>query len=120
MWKADNHLRRLDTISYGGDAYGQTKATSPYNWGKTPDAKLGENGYVITNRAASDVKEWMRMATKGRNETIFKGTLSIFDDVEVIWVPSDQYDNVIATFKKHKVTVWPDGRSLTDVIKKGY
>jgi len=118
-WRADNHLRRLDAISYSGDTYGQTKATNPVGRGGTPDAALGEDGFVLTNRAASNIKGWKNMAQQhSSNETIFKGGLSIFEDVEQIKVPREQYDKVLAIFRKHKITEWPDGRALTDVIVK--
>lgn len=118
IWSPKKHLRRLDGISYKGDAYGHVRASSPTGWGKVPDSNLGENGFVITNRSASSIDKWKSVAGSGSNETIFKGGLSIFDDVEQINIPSSQYESVLAVFRKHGFSRWPDGRELTDVIRK--
>lgn len=106
QWKPTNHLRRLDSISYSGDKYGRT---------------ISENGsadYVRKTRAASDIQSYKSMAGYNNNETIFKHGLSIFDDLIELRVPADEYDATLAAFRKHGWNKWPDGRALTDVIKR--
>lgn len=99
VWKAD-HLRRLDSISYNHDAFGKVKGQ-----------------YVQRNRKTG-IEEWKQTAGSGGNETIFKNSLSIFDDLESINVKSEsQKKTVVRLFKKHGINEWPDGRSLDEIVK---
>ncbi len=97
VWKS-RKLARLDSISYNHDAYGRT-----------------QGDFVLDNRR-SGVSGW-KSAAVGGNETIFKDGLSIFDDLEAIVANNNpERDGIIASFKRHGYTQWPDGRSLEEVI----
>lgn len=72
---------------------------------------------VLQNRK-STIEEWRAAARHGSNETIFKNSLSLFDDVEAIIVSPNQYERVLSVFRKHGYATWPDGRPLEDVVKR--
>lgn len=99
VWKADL-LGRLDAISYNGDNYGRV----------TGD-------HVIQNRMAG-VEEWKNAAKMSSNETIFKNSLSIFDQLESIVTSSPaERQRVIQAFRDQGYEAFPDGRALEEVIK---
>jgi hypothetical protein len=50
------------------------------------------------------------------NETGFKNSLSIFEDIDVIVV--ENAADLIKRFKAAGYAKWPDGRKLEDVIKQ--
>jgi hypothetical protein len=99
VWKA-KAIKRLDSISYKTDHYGNTRGS-----------------FVLDNRA-STISEWRKAAEISNNETIFKNSLSIFDDLDAIVVsnPSEK-EAVIVMLNKHGYTSWPDGRTLEDVVR---
>ena len=60
----------------------------------------------------------MKQAAKnGGNEMIFKGGMSLFEDLDHIKAGGDR-KAVIQIFKDHGYKKWPDGRSLEEVIKR--
>ena len=96
-------LRRLDAITYDHDAYGRVLS--------------GRSNYVLKERYTSI--SGMRYASNraSNNETIFKNSLSIFEDVLQINVYNeDQKRALIEVFEEAKIYKWPDGRSLDEVI----
>jgi hypothetical protein len=96
-------LKRMDAISYQNDKYGRCTRQTVWNERKS------------TVDAFKDcAKNW----TMGDgNETVFKNSLSIFDDLDHIGVYDNQLDSMIALFKKHLGSDrFPDGRLITDVI----
>ena len=97
-WNA-SLLRRMDAVSYSEDMYGRTTGN-----------------HVAVNRAVS-IKD-MKTFGKGwdRNETGFKNSLSIFEDIDVIVAP--RAADLIKRFKAAGYAKWPDGRKLEDVIKQ--
>ena len=102
VWRP-NLIRRLDAITYDHDAYGRM-------------IEFGQN-YVINNRYTSLKGFRYASANDPRNETIFKNSLSIFEDVLQINVYNqDQKDRLIKVFEEAKIYEWPDGRSLDEVI----
>lgn len=97
-------LRRMDAITYSSDQYGRT----------TP-------GHIESNRLGQDVDSLKATAYGSggseSNETIFKGGLSIFDDVDRIVLQSDsEVRAAIAWMQSKGYKAWPDGRALGDVI----
>ena len=96
-------LRRMDSITYDYDHYGRTLTDS------------GQN-FVLQQRYTS----WRGMASvteSGNNETIFKNSLSIFEDVDYINVMTEsQKEELIQVFKDAGYKKWPDGRELDEVI----
>ena len=99
VWKS-KLVSRLDAISYNSDMFGRTTGDT-----------------VLQNRKTG-VQQWREASRSGSNETIFKNSLSLFDDVEAIMVSPGRYKQVLEVFKQHGYSAWPDGRSLTDVVKK--
>lgn len=98
-WKADA-LKRLDAISYNRDLYGNVK------------------GNTVRENRQRTIAEFKDAARSESNETIFKGGLSLFDDLDMIVVVSTtEQDKLIALFRRHGYVTWPDGRALADVIK---
>jgi SPP1 gp7 family putative phage head morphogenesis protein len=96
------HLGRLDAYSYAHDVYGNVK-----------------NPSTMANRAVL-VPEYQSYASGGGNETIFKNGFSIFD-LKAIGVSSaQQRDDVLDVFRKYKITKFPDGRPIEEVVKLAY
>ncbi|WP_066016583.1 phage minor head protein [Endozoicomonas atrinae] len=92
---------RMDAISYSHDYYGRTTDTHVQQHRKITVSQLRE------------------ISRLGGNETIFKNSLSIFDDLESIRIDSlDERQNVIQLFKDAGYQQWPDGRPLEQVIKR--
>jgi hypothetical protein len=93
-------VARLDAISYSRDNYGRV------------------SGNFVRENRQSTIENFKRISGNGGNETIFKKSLSLLDDIDKIRVSSDNYDAVLAVFKKHKITRLADGRRIEDVIEK--
>ena len=55
-------------------------------------------------------------ANYGANETIFKDSLSIFDDLLYIVAGGETSRQEIITYLKTKMKKWPDGRKIEDVV----
>jgi hypothetical protein len=55
-------------------------------------------------------------AEYGSNETIFKDSLSIFDDLLYIVAAGEKSRLEIIAYLKTKMKKWPDGRKLEDVV----
>lgn len=98
-----NILRRMDSITYNTDNFGRTVTDSGRN-------------FVTQNRYTS--LSGMRIASQaGNNETIFKNSLSIFEDVVHINVYSEaERQRLIDVFIEAGYLKWPDGRHLDEVI----
>lgn len=98
FWKVD-HLKRLDSISYDYDKFGDVR-----------------NLEVITHRKSS-LSEFKDCASMGNNETIFKDGLSLFDKLDKIVVPAHEREAVIEAFRRHGYAVLPDGRPIEEVVR---
>ena len=92
-------LLRQDAITYDSDHYGSVAEIDERKNSIGQYKKLGGPGY-------------------GENETIFKGGLSLLDDLDHIKTsgPSERI-KVIETFKKNKITHLNDGRKIEDIVK---
>jgi len=98
VWRSDV-MARVDALSYNRDVFGE----------------CGED-FIKSNRKTT-IDDWVGNAKRGRNETNFKQSLSIFDkNFEKMVVPRDQVQKIIQFFKDNKYYQWPDGRRLEDVI----
>lgn len=93
-------LRRMDAITYDHDAFGKVI-----------------DDYVRKKRLAS-LEDYKRLASGGRSdETIFKYTVSLPDEIEVIKTSSAaQRARIIEMFKKKGFSKLPDGRNIEDVV----
>lgn len=98
-WRA-RQVRRMDAITYQSDLFGRTTGTT------VADSRLGQTVESLT------------AASRGSsNETIFKGGLSVFDDVERIVLANDaEVAEAISWMQSKGYKTWPDGRPLSEVI----
>lgn len=98
-WKA-SQIKRMDAITYDSDQFGQTT-----------------DGHIEQNRKGQTVQSMKDAASSSGNETIFKGGLSLFDDVDRIVLSSkDEVDQAIKWMQSRGYKTWPDGRNLDEVI----
>lgn len=98
-WKT-SALKRMDAITYNSDQFGRTTA-----------------GHVEKNRQGQTVDSFRSAASSSGNETIFKGGLSVFDDLDRIVLSSQaEVNDAVAWLKTRGYQAWPDGRALTEVI----
>ncbi|MEN6521121.1 MAG: minor capsid protein [Armatimonadota bacterium] len=92
-------LRRMDAISYDHDAFGKVK-----------------DDYVVQHRG-SDPRSWKDFSRNSSNETILKYSVTLLDNVEHIVVGSEsERRSVLDVFRKHGVSVLPDGRKVEEVV----
>ena len=98
VWKG-RQATRLDAISYDGDRYGNTESIQS----------------VLGNRKVT-IEGLRDAARQGSNETIFKDSLSIYDDLLYIVVGRRSEREAIIEYLKTKMQRWPDGRKIEDVV----
>jgi len=101
IWKG-KVAGRMDALSYDSDNYGKTTTES----------------YVLKERYTS--VKGMEYASRGSsNETIFKDSLSLFDDLEVLIMKNAQEAGDLMNYLmlEKGMDRWPDGRKLSEVIK---
>lgn len=99
FWRS-TALRRMDAITYNSDQFGKT-----------------HSDHLEQNRQGQSVESLRSMASFGSNETIFKGGLSIFDDLDTIVLANDaEVRDAIAWMQAKGYRTWPDGRALDEVI----
>lgn len=92
-------LRRMDAVSYNHDAFGKVK-----------------DDYVSSNRG-SDPATWKSFSRNSGNETIFKYSITLLDNLESIVVHSNaEKSKVLDVFKKYGVSTLPDGRKVEELI----
>ncbi len=96
-------LRRMDAISYNHDAYGEVKDKyASDHRGSTPD-------------------EWKEFACADNNETIFKYSVTLLDNIDVIVVRDKQKkQQMLDVFRKYKIMKLPDGRNVEDIVLTRY
>jgi hypothetical protein len=94
-------LKRMDAISYEGDEFGRC----------TED--------FVTRKRRSDYAGWNDCAADaGHNETIFKHSVSMVDNIDKIKASSQEAkEEIIAVFKKYGIEKLPDGRWVKDIVK---
>ena len=92
-------LLRQDAISYNRDAFGKV-----------------QDDYVTSHRGSTPA-EWKQFARNGGNETIFKYSVTLLDNLETI-VVSKEADRrrLLDVFQRRGVREMPDGRRVEDVV----
>lgn len=96
-------LRRMDAISYSHDAYGKVK-----------------DNYVHSHRAFS-INEFKKFAGKEKNETIFKYSVTLLDNIDYIVVlDKKEREKILQLFRKKGIEKLPDGRSVESIIIAKY
>lgn len=104
VWKT-KVLKRADAISYPTDYYGSV----------TEDVIT--KGMHHKGGRVNSVKAFMEISdTHVDNETLFKNSLSIFDDVDHIKILDADYDEAVSFMKKEIGDHFPDGRKVEDVL----
>ena len=92
-------LRRQDAISYNHDAFGKVR-----------------DDYVTSHRGSTPA-EWKQYARNSGNETIFKHSITLLDNIEVIVVGSERERlRLLEVFRKRQVAELPDGRKVEDIV----
>lgn len=92
-------IRRMDAVSYDHDAFGNVK-----------------DDYVSSNRG-SDPATWKSFSRNSSNETIFKYSITLLDNLENIVVHGQgERKNVLDVFKKHGISTMPDGRKIEELV----
>ncbi len=92
-------LRRQDAISYNHDAFGKVR-----------------DDYVSSHRASTPA-EWKQYARNSGNETIFKHSITLLDNIEVIVVGSERDRlRLLDVFRRRQVAELPDGRKVEDIV----
>lgn len=92
-------LRRMDAVSYDHDAFG--RVTDDY----------------VRSRRGNTPEEWRRFAGSTGNETIFKYSVTLLDNVEYIVTDNaTERNRVLNSFVKRGLTVLPDGRKIEEII----
>lgn len=111
-WKGDLGAR-ADMAFYPSDFYGCTN--DEYAWNHF--SSYVSRGTPVHNARITDPAKWNSDKV---TEAIAKQSLSIFDKNFDCWIVSsvDDYDAIIKIFREHGFNEWPDGRKLTDVIRR--
>jgi SPP1 gp7 family putative phage head morphogenesis protein len=92
-------LRRMDAISYDHDAFGRVRDE------------------YVSNHRGSTPAEWKQFARRGGNETIFKYSVTLLDNIDVIVVGSDrEKKRLVDAFLKRRILELPDGRKVEDIV----
>jgi SPP1 gp7 family putative phage head morphogenesis protein len=99
-WKP-SVLKRMDAVTYSSDLFGDVNDSTQR-----------------TSRRGKTVADFEAMKGSGSNETIFKDSLSLFDDLDFVRFESAAgRDQAIREMKARGYKTWPDGRKLEDVFK---
>lgn len=98
-WNPERLMRRSDAFSYTSDQFGSV-----------------DHALQVRDRQI-DPSGWRKAAGNGSNETNFRDSLSLFDDLEQIVFPTRaEYDRAIGELRAMGYRTWPDGRELDQVL----
>jgi len=96
-------LARLDAMSFGGDWLG----------GQTNVWK----NEVRSVAAKADIPHLKKFAQNSSNETLLKKGYYLMDDLDSILCRTQtERDKVLQVFRKHGITMFPDGRSIEEIV----
>ena len=97
-WNPERLMRRTDAFTYTRDQFGTVDRAT-----QNADRQFEPSG-------------WRAAAGRSGNETNFRDSLSLFDDLEQMVFPSKaEYDQAIGDMRALGYRTWPDGRAL-DVV----
>lgn len=98
-WNPERLMRRTDAFTYTGDRFGTV-----------------DRGVQAQDRQI-DPADWRRAAKNSGNETNFRDSLSVFDDVEqIVFLSRAEYLEALGGMRAMGYRTWPDGRALEDVF----
>ena len=93
-------LRRMDAISYNHDAFGRVTDT------------------YVRDKRGSTPEQWREYSRNTSNETIFKNSVTLLDNLEALVVGSErEKTRLLDVFQKHGIHVMPDGRKVDQVVR---
>jgi len=93
-------LRRMDSITYDTDKYGRC------------------TGDTVRRLRKSQIEHWKKISQRdASDETIFKYTVTLVDNLEAIVAPSQKARmEILMSFKKRGISTLPDGRKIEDIV----
>lgn len=98
-WNPERLLRRSDAFTYSGDRFGTV-----------------DRAVQVKDRQI-DPAGWRKAAANTSNETNFRDSLSVFDDVErIVFASRSEYNEALGGMRALGYRAWPDGRALEDVF----
>lgn len=98
-WNPERLMRRSDAFTYTGDRFGTV-----------------ERAMQVKDRQI-DPAGWRKAAASPSNETNFRDSLSVFDDVErIVFRDRAEYNEALGGMRALGYRTWPDGRALEDVF----
>lgn len=98
-WNPERLMRRSDAFTYTGDRFGTV-----------------ERAMQVKDRQI-DPAGWRKAAASVSNETNFRDSLSVFDDVErIVFASRAEYNEALGGMRALGYRTWPDGRALEDVF----
>lgn len=98
-WNPERLMRRSDAFTYTGDRFGTV-----------------ERAMQVRDRQI-DPAGWRKAAASPSNETNFRDSLSVFDDVErIVFRDRAEYNEALGGMRALGYRTWPDGRALEDVF----
>lgn len=98
-WNPERLMRRSDAFTYTGDRFGNV-----------------ERAMQVKDRQI-DPAGWRKAAASPSNETNFRDSLSVFDDVErIVFRDRAEYNEALGGMRALGYRTWPDGRALEDVF----
>ena len=114
VWKTNNHVRRLDAMSFKTDYYGSQKFSNGKVYKKYDNL---DDWDVSLQERAVDLQAFKNHAVgNDNNEIIFKDGLSLFEDLEFFVVRPNEKQDVLDFLTEKGYKKWPDGRKLEEVI----
>jgi len=67
--------------------------------------------------SGSTLAEWKKFARRSSSETIFKYSVTLLDNIDVIVVGNDREKRrLLEVFHKRKISKLPDGRRVEDIV----
>ena len=98
-WNPERLMRRSDAFTYTGDRFGTVERSM-----QVKDRQIDPAG-------------WRKAAASPSNETNFRDSLSVFDDVErIVFRDRAEYNEALGGMRALGYRTWPDGRALEDVF----
>ena len=98
-WNPERLMRRSDAFTYTGDRFGTVERSM-----QVKDRQIDPAG-------------WRKAAASPSNETNFRDSLSVFDDVErIVFASRAEYNEALGGMRALGYRTWPDGRALEDVF----
>ncbi len=95
-----------------------TRKTAGRRRRQTAVVALGSvSALLLAGCSQSTVDDWKRFAQRHGNETIFKYSVTLLDNIEFIVARSDnERREIIQSFTRRGIKKLPDGRKVEDIV----